>query len=191
VRIIQLPAPHHPRGEILHQHVADPDQVPQDLTPLVPAQVKRERLLAAVQQVERASAVPRIVAGFVVRIHPGKCPAARDIQSPRPFDLDDLGAKIRQHAAGIGQREHVADIDDPQSGQGKRRLRVLLFNPHRLPLPQMMPRSRNRPISASEYPNPANTSALCWPSSGEDRRHDAAPALMFHMRKGTRILPIN
>jgi hypothetical protein len=40
---------------------------------------------------------------------------SRQIALPRPLDLDDVGAEVRQHLGGEGRGEDMAEIEDPYS----------------------------------------------------------------------------
>src|ERR1019366_2552230 len=61
---------------------------------------------------------------FIVRPDEVRTDLARDIATGR-FDLDHVGAEIRQQQAAIGTCQHMADFKDPYAAQRTAHLSVL------------------------------------------------------------------
>ena len=113
VGVIEAPATHHARSEVLHHYVAFLDEVLQHGQAVRLAQVEHQRLLAPVQDVVRRRSVPRVLADLVVGVGPAERASPRGVDAARAFDLDDLGAQVRKQSGGVGQREHVGGLDHP------------------------------------------------------------------------------
>ena len=105
--------------EILDDHVGDPDQLPEDLPPLLQFQVEDQALLVAVQADEIAAAV---LAGLA-----GKGAVFPRIVPLRRFEMDHLGAEIGQKHRRRRCGQDVAQIDDPDSFQSPLQKRPLLI----------------------------------------------------------------
>ena len=95
-----------PGPQVLHDHVGARDQAPRDLHAARMAQVERDRLLAAVVGAQHGVAE---VAGV-----------ARHVAFHR-FDLHHLGAEVAERHRGAGARDVVAEFDDADALQGRRR----------------------------------------------------------------------
>ena len=52
----------------------------------------------------------------------GRAPGARIVAAVGVFDLDDVGAEVRQHLAGPGTGENPRQFDDPYDGKRQVRL---------------------------------------------------------------------
>ena len=190
IGIIQPPAAHDPRREVLRQDIAYPDQVAQDLTSGGLSQIEGERFFTAVQQIVRGGAVPWVFAHLIVRVRRREIPASRGVEPPGAFDLDHLRPKVGQKTASIGQREYVADIDHAQPRERKPRFLIVVLGVFRHFVATLIMLCTRNVRIAPGYSSCSNISALCCPRRGAGLRYAAPPALMFHMRKGTRILPI-
>jgi len=114
----QAPVAQHPRGEVLDQDVADHEQFPQQRAAVLGGQVAHEGAFAPVEDLERAAAVPRLVAAVVVDQrapgHPGR------VQPGRALDLDHVGAQVREQSAHVRSGDDVGQVQDAQPAQRQR-----------------------------------------------------------------------
>ena len=123
VGIIQPPIPHHPRREILHHHIADFHQLPEQIPPPRIRQIQSKRLLPPVNQVISRRPVPPILPQIVFRENPRIPPGAGNIRPPRPLHLNHLRPHIRQQPPGVRQRKNISRIQHPDPLQGQPRVR--------------------------------------------------------------------
>ena len=84
--------------EIFQQHVGPPDQLEQQLAAFRGFQVQRDRPLVGVQHGERQGDGHARRRAMTQRL------------AVRRFDLDDVGARLRQQEAGIGPLEDLPEI---------------------------------------------------------------------------------
>ena len=113
IGVVQPPAAHHAGRKVFHHHIADGDQLAENLPTLLTRQIQRQGPLAPVQQLVGGGAVPPVLARLVVGKGAVEAAAARDVGAPRPLDFDDLGAQVGQLPAGVRQRKHIGGIQHP------------------------------------------------------------------------------
>ena len=120
VGIVQSPASHHPRREVLHHHVADHHQLAENFPALLPGHIQHQRALAPVEQLVGRWTVPPVFARLVVGKGSVQSAAAGDVGATRPLNLDDLRAQVGQLPARVGKRKHVGGIQNPNAFQRQR-----------------------------------------------------------------------
>ena len=91
--------------EILHQHVAVPDQPIEDFLALGMLGVDGDRALVAVEHGE----IEAVGALHVTQL------AARDVADAGPLDLDAVGAHIGEQLRAGRARLHVREVEDPHA----------------------------------------------------------------------------
>ncbi len=98
----------HARAEVLEEHVRPLDERREVPAPVVALEVERHRLLAAVARHE----VRRLPVAPAGRVDEGRAPPAGVVARARGLDLDDAGAEVGEHHAGVRPGEGAGQVDD-------------------------------------------------------------------------------
>ena len=96
VGVVQAPAPHHPGRVVLHDHIADPHQLAEQLPGPRVGQVQGQRAFAPVDQIVGGSPVPPVLPVLTLGKGTRVTPAAGHVGAPRAFDLDHLSPQVGQ-----------------------------------------------------------------------------------------------
>ena len=106
------------RSKVLDENVCPRNQLVQQSSALRVLEVQREAFLVSVDAQE--------VRTFAV--YKRRTPRTRVVAEPRPLDLDDSGAHVRELHGAVGSGEHPAEIQDGDPLEGER---VLWNDPRR------------------------------------------------------------
>jgi hypothetical protein len=106
-RRVEAPPVERAGAEVLQQRVGAREQREDGVAALRLLEVQRDRALAAVDGAEQHRGVPGVQA-----------PVAELVAGARSLDLDDLGAEVGEQAARRRRGDEVAELDDPQPGEG-------------------------------------------------------------------------
>ncbi len=109
-RIVEAKLLHHAAGEILHHHIRLRDELTRDLQRCRIGEVERNAALVAIETEESRA----LAADF------GMFVGARVVAAIRVFNLDDLGAEIREGLRAGGTSDNAGEIHDQQTIEGSR-----------------------------------------------------------------------
>ena len=96
---------HHARPELLNQHVGARDQGLEPGAVRLVLEVEHHALLAAIKEREHR--------GFTIEARRHRA----HVLPARPFDLDDLGAGLRQHQRRERARQQRGEVEDENAGE--------------------------------------------------------------------------
>ncbi|CAG6877351.1 hypothetical protein PICSAR10_01449 [Mycobacterium avium subsp. paratuberculosis] len=105
----------HPRGEVLHDHVAGGDEPPQHVPAAWALQVQGQALLVGVQGLEDGGLLPPPV---LADGHPGDQPGA--VGTAGGLHVDDLGAEHGHKVGAAGARPECGEVQHPKSVERQR-----------------------------------------------------------------------